>query len=172
MNALHRVENALTKVGLSDIILKPQQLQCFEYLLEGYDVIAVLPTGFGKSLLFQLLPDVLPTRASSNIVIVVCPLSSIIEDQLKVLKVMGVNASKLHSRKNSNDDINLFDDATIGDGDVFNNCEATDYSKSKIIFAHPEDLLSDVGRTLMKSDVFQNNVVACVIDEAHCVEIW
>ena len=51
---------------------------------------------------------------------------------------MGVNASKLHSRKNSNDDINLFDDATIGDGDVFNNCEATDYSKSKIIFAHPE----------------------------------
>ena len=53
MNALHRVENALTKVGLSDIILKPQQVQCFEYLLEGYDVIAVLPTGFGKSLLFQ-----------------------------------------------------------------------------------------------------------------------
>ena len=64
MNALHRVENALTKVGLSDIILKPQQVQCFEYLLEGYDVIAVLPTGFGKSLLFQLLPDVLPTRAT------------------------------------------------------------------------------------------------------------
>ena len=52
MNALHRVENALTKVGLSDIILKPQQVQCFEYLLQGYDVIAVLPTGFGKSLLF------------------------------------------------------------------------------------------------------------------------
>ena len=35
MNALHRVENALTKVGLSDIILKPQQVQCFEYLLEA-----------------------------------------------------------------------------------------------------------------------------------------
>ena len=113
MNALHRVKNALTKVGLSDIILKPQQVQCF-----------------------QLLPDVLPTRASSNIVIVVCSVSSIIKDQLKMLKVMGVNASKSHSRKDSNDDINLFDDATIGDGDFFNNCEATDYSKSKIIFAH------------------------------------
>ena len=75
MNGLYRAKNALTKVRLSDIILKSQQVQCFEYLLEGYDVIAVLPTGFGKSLLSQLLPDVLPARASSNNVIVVCPLS-------------------------------------------------------------------------------------------------
>ena len=66
----------------------------------------------------------------------------------------------------------MFDDATIGDGDSFNNCEAIDYSKSKIIFTHPEELLSDVGKALMKFDVFENNVVACVIDEAHSVEIW
>ena len=72
----------------------------------------------------------------------------------------------------SNVDINLFDDATIEDGDFFSNCEATDYSKSKIIFAHPEELLSDVGRTLMKSNVFQNNVVACMINEAHCVHTF
>ena len=62
----------------------------------------------------------------------------------------------MHSKVN----INLFDDATIGDRDFFNNCEAIDYSKSKIIFAHLEELLSDVGKTLMKSNVFENNVFA------------
>ena len=41
-----------------------------------------------------------------------------------------------------------------------------------IIFAHPEALLSKEGRELMTSQVFQENVAACVIDEAHCVELW
>ena len=39
--------------------LKPKQVQCFEYLLQGFDVLSILPTGFGKSLVFQLLPDFL-----------------------------------------------------------------------------------------------------------------
>ena len=60
-----------------------------------HDVIAVLPTGFGKSLLFQLLPDFLPVKGEKNIVLVVCPLHSIIEDQLKVLKDRGVSADIL-----------------------------------------------------------------------------
>lgn len=42
----------------------------------------------------------------------------------------------------------------------------------QILFAHPKALLSQEGRELMNSDVFQRNVVACVVDEAHCVEIW
>ena len=145
-------------------------MQCFEYLLKGYDVIAVLPTGFGKSLLFQLLPDVMHTKSSCNIVIVVCPLTSIIEDQLKILKDMGINAKTLHSsKKRINDVTNLFDEETE-DGDY--EVHMTDYDECKILFAHPEDLLSEVGKTLLKSDVFQKNVVACVIDEAHCVEMW
>lgn len=41
-----------------------------------------------------------------------------------------------------------------------------------IIFAHPEALLSKEGRDLMSSQVFQENVDACVLDEAHCVELW
>jgi superfamily II DNA helicase RecQ len=43
---------------------------------------------------------------------------------------------------------------------------------TSIVFAHPEDLLSDVVRKLMKSDVYLKNVVACVIGEGHCVEMW
>ena len=60
----------------------------------------LLVTRVKESLLFQLLPDVLPTRASCNIANYGMSLSSIIEDRLKVLKVVGVNASKLRSKKN------------------------------------------------------------------------
>ena len=43
-------------------------MKCFEYLLKGKDIVAVLPTGFGKSLLFQFLPDFVPVKADNNIV--------------------------------------------------------------------------------------------------------
>ena len=70
-----------------DFCLKPKQVQCFESLLNGTDVVAVFPTGFGKSLIFHLLPDILTTKSESNIVLVISPLTSIIEDQTKVLKL-------------------------------------------------------------------------------------
>ena len=90
-------------------------------------MIAVLPMGFGKSLLYQLLPDMRSGDMLFN-----------------------------HAKANGAED----------------NCETPDYGQCKILFAHPEDILSDIGRKLMISDVFQKNVVACVIDEAHCVEMW
>jgi superfamily II DNA helicase RecQ len=172
MEILNRIHIALHNAGMANRILnKPQQIQCFDYICNGYDVIAVLPTGFGKSVLFQLLPDILPTKTTISIVIVLCPLSSIIEDQLHSLKIMSINAGVLPSRyeiencetlfNNKEDmaaDIHLLDDIVNG--------------LTSIVFAHPEDLLSDVGRKLMKSDVYQKNVVACVIDEGHCVEMW
>lgn len=95
-----RIEIALHNAGKTDFSLKLQQLQCFEYMYQGNDVIAVLPTGFGKSILFQLLPDILPIKETSNIVVVVCPLFSIIEDQLNVLKVMGIKACVLRCLPN------------------------------------------------------------------------
>ena len=64
------------------------------------------------------------------------------------------------------------------------NDESVDVSKLKspsekilnrdiqIVFAHPEALLSKERRELMKGKVFQRNVATCVVDEAHCVEIW
>ena len=70
-------------------------MKCFEYMLEGQDVTGVLPTGFGKSMLFHLLPHFIPVKTTRNIVIVVCPLNSIIEDQLKVLKARRITADVL-----------------------------------------------------------------------------
>ena len=43
---------------------------------------------------------------------------------------------------------------------------------TSIVFAHPEALLSKEGRELRGGKVFQDNVVPCVVDEAHCLELW
>lgn len=50
--------DALRKRGLGDLILKKEQHECIKSIINAKDVLAVLPTGFGKSLIFQLLPDV------------------------------------------------------------------------------------------------------------------
>jgi superfamily II DNA or RNA helicase len=70
MEILNRIHIALHNAGMANRIFKPQQIQCFDYICKGHDVMAVLPTGFGKSVLFQLLPDILPTKTTINIVVV------------------------------------------------------------------------------------------------------
>ena len=92
---LNRLGVALSRRKFPPFCLKPLQVKFFEHALKGLDEIAVLPTGFGKSLLFQLLPDFLPVKGEKNIVLVVCPLNSIIEDQLKVLEERGISADVL-----------------------------------------------------------------------------
>jgi ATP-dependent DNA helicase RecQ len=149
--------------------------------LEVKDVIAVLPTGFGKSLLSHLLPYVMPTKKSNNIVLVVCPLNSIIEDRLNILNNRGIAAIVLVGRSQGTVTEELFPPTGPTQGQI-NQCvneEANFHIPSdilngqcSIVFAHPEALFSKEGRELMVSQVFQDNVVACVIDEAHCVEIW
>ena len=91
-----------------------------EFLLNGHDVVGVLPTGFGKSMLFHLLPHLIPVKARKNIVIVVCPLNSIIEDQLGVLRDRNIVADVIqvtvNVRKPAED---LFEKDEPGDkGDV------------------------------------------------------
>ena len=73
---LSQLGSAFNRSNFPSFCLKPLQVRCFEYILKGKDIVAILPTGFGKSLLFQLLPDFLPVKANSNIVIVVCPLNT------------------------------------------------------------------------------------------------
>ena len=175
IDVLQRLHKALNVGSFPSFCLKPLQIKCFEHILNGFDVVAVLPTGFGKSFLFQILPNFLPAKADNNIVIVVCPLNAIIEDQLKVAKNIGIEAEALqlvdlcrevaeslfgsHERTAESEDVCLLNDKLLN-GDV------------QLVFTHPEALLSVKGRNLMKSTVFQRNVVACVVDEAHCVEMW
>lgn len=178
IHVLQRLHKALNVRSFPSFCLKPLQVKCFEYILDGFDVIAVLPTGFGKSFLFQVLPNFLPTNADNNIVIVVCPLNAIIEDQLKVAKNIGIEAEVLqlvdHRREVAEGLFGSAHERTAEKDDV-HVCLLNDKllnGDAQLVFTHPEALLSVEGRNLMKSSVFQRNVVACVVDEAHCVEMW
>ena len=68
LSVLSRLGSAFNRYNFPSFCLKPLQSKCFEYLQKGKYIVAVLPTGFGKSLLFQLLPDFLPVKADNNIV--------------------------------------------------------------------------------------------------------
>ena len=56
------LQNALEESNFEEHCFKPQQIQCWTYLLDEKDVIGILPTGFGKSAVYQLLSRLLPTR--------------------------------------------------------------------------------------------------------------
>lgn len=92
LNLFKRLQYTLSINSFPHFYLKPKQVQCFEAMLDGKDVIAVLPTGFGKSFLFQVLPDFLGrfTKNEKGFVIVVVPLNSIIDDQVIKLQSIGM----------------------------------------------------------------------------------
>ncbi|XP_057316793.1 ATP-dependent DNA helicase Q1-like [Hydractinia symbiolongicarpus] len=132
---------------------------------------AVLPTGYRKSLIFQLLPDVIPQKSTRNIVIVVCPLSSIMEDQVQFLNSVGISAMSLHCNNSSTSSYeSLF--AEMKTHEEINISKKVQEGDINLLFAHPEAILSEQGRNLLKSTVYQDNFVGNVIDEAHCVEFW
>ena len=187
LTVLRRVQFALNQGNFPDLIFKPAQIKCLEFLLNGHDVIGVLPTGFGKSMLFHLLPHLIPVKTRKNIVIVVCPLNSIIEDQLGVLKdrnivadviQVAVNVRKpaedLFEKDEPENQLPVENDQldVLMEPKVMCISEQIVNGNTSIIFAHPEALLSKEGRKLMGSRIFQDNVVGCVVDEAHCVELW
>ena len=88
-----------------EINLKPEQRESIMNLLNGCDVLAVLPTGFGKSFIFQMFVisksklSLHNTRnndtPTSSSCLVICPLESIIEDQIVKSRSLGISASSL-----------------------------------------------------------------------------
>ena len=86
-------QGALTKRNLS-IALKKEQMECVSSIVDGRDVLAVLPTGYGKSLIFQLLPDIFDhlLHVEDSMVLVISPLNALMHDQIAKLNERGISA--------------------------------------------------------------------------------
>ncbi|XP_019624894.1 PREDICTED: ATP-dependent DNA helicase Q-like SIM isoform X1 [Branchiostoma belcheri] len=161
------IDRAITSVlasldGISE--LKCEQEKALKAFLSGEDVLALLPTGFGKSLIYQLVPLVckayLQTEGERSslfpgvenpIVIVVSPLVALMEDQVKEAAKLGITAAQLGGTS----------DNRILSGSV------------QLVFGSPESwILNDKWRTMLASARYRRNLVGIVVDEVHMMHKW
>ena len=141
------------------VVLKTEQLSVCNAILEGSDVFATLPTGFGKSMCFQCLPQACDKlrglENGSSIVLVVTPLIAIMEDQVKDAVRKGLTAECVSSSTSP---------------DIKRRVIQGYY---QLVFIVPELLLSKTWkRIILNTDVFQTNLITVVFDEAHCISKW
>ena len=128
---------------------RPGQQEIIDKILNGEDVLAVMPTGAGKSLCYQI-----PALLLRGVTIVISPLISLMKDQVDALSQAGIRAAYVNSTLSS-----AQQDA------VMKNAQNGEY---KIVYAAPERLETGSFRELVgKLDV---SMVA--VDEAHCVSQW
>ena len=169
------VNFALQVIGRENVTLKEKQMQVLRtVIVEKKDTLAVLPTGFGKSLIYQLMAPFAdfvesgfrPTE-SNSIVLVVSPLNALIRDQVTKLRECGLKACILKV-----DRVAL--DGEGDDGERVCISESLENLKNfQLIYAHPEALVENKAvMQLLKTNEFQRRVRAIVVDEAHLVVDW
>ncbi|MDB2493156.1 RecQ family ATP-dependent DNA helicase [Flavobacteriaceae bacterium] len=128
---------------------RPQQEEIIEAVLANEDCIALLPTGGGKSICFQI-----PALIKDGICIVVSPLIALMQDQVTNLKEKGIKAMALTSGFTYEDIDRMLD-----------NCI---YGNYKFLYLSPERLQQD----LVQERIKQMNVNLIAVDEAHCISQW
>ena len=172
LNCLHF---AIVNSEYSNIILKPKQVLCLEAAYRGKDLLAVLPTGYGKSLIFHLLSSLFGEKNRRSevlrkpVIVVISPLNSLINDQLQKINRVRQRAVVLNVKHDSHEtdeqeqilDLTSVDVSRLKKGDY------------EYIFTHPETCLSSKqGVSLFQSNVYKDSVAAVVVDEAHCILEW
>jgi ATP-dependent DNA helicase RecQ len=128
---------------------RPQQLAVIESILAGKDTLALLPTGAGKSICFQV-----PTIYQRGICIVISPLIALMQDQVKDLVSKNLKAVLLGSQLSAQEE-----------SIVFKEIEAKKY---QFIYCSPEKLAQKHFQTLLSGLPIQ----LFAIDEAHCISQW
>ena len=128
---------------------RPLQREIIEASLAGRDTFALLPTGGGKSLCFQL-----PALLRDGLTIVVSPLIALMKDQVDQLEVAGVPATFLNS--------------SLKVSETKSRLRALHEGKFRLLYAAPERLMLDNWQENLRAW----NITAIAIDEAHCISEW
>ena len=141
-----------------NIKLKEEQEVCIRSIvLDKMDVLAVLPTGYGKSIIYQILPKVISELRYNHTgdrktatVIVVSPLEQIRKQQVERLNARGIESASL-------EDVKASDDTML--------CEF------EVLFGSAEQWLSDKWVKNLKSG-YLNKTEVLVVDEVHTIQTW
>ncbi|HJP57621.1 MAG TPA: RecQ family ATP-dependent DNA helicase [Gemmatimonadales bacterium] len=125
------------------------QARVIQSVLAGLDVLAVLPTGGGKSVCFQV-----PALASGGLCLVVSPLISLMQDQVGGARSRGIGAAAFHSALSSDEAATALREAAAG--------------RLTLLYTSPERL-PRLGRELLAAGA---RIALLAVDEAHCISEW
>jgi ATP-dependent DNA helicase RecQ len=128
---------------------RPLQESIINAVLQGHDTLALLPTGGGKSVCFQV-----PALLLEGLCLVVSPLIALMNDQVENLRKKGILAVAVHSGM-SRDEIDIY----------LNNCI---FGNTKFLYVSPERLKTEIFQERVK----QMKISLLAIDEAHCISQW
>jgi ATP-dependent DNA helicase RecQ len=144
-----QIDKLLRKVfGIAS--LRDGQRRVIDSVLAGRDTLAVMPTGSGKSLCYQL-----PARLLDGMTVVVSPLISLMKDQAERLEEAGIaSATQVNSSLSRADELEAL--------------ETIEKSGKDVVFCTPERLATPEFQELLR----QKKIALVVIDEAHCISQW
>ncbi|MCX6285274.1 MAG: RecQ family ATP-dependent DNA helicase [Bacteroidetes bacterium] len=142
------IQQILTKYwGYSSF--RPLQEEIIQSVLKGEDTLALLPTGGGKSLCYQV-----PALAMDGMCLVISPLISLMKDQVDSLKSKGIAAAAVHSGMHPDEQERVLSNARFG--------------AIKLLYISPERLATERIRELLR----KTRINLLAVDEAHCVSQW
>jgi ATP-dependent DNA helicase RecQ len=146
----HRIHQALKHFfGYDQFRLNQQSI--IESVLDGQDVLAVMPTGGGKSICYQL-----PAMLMPGLTVVISPLIALMKDQVDALQANGINAAFLNSTQNAAEQQRVI--AGVKKGDI------------KLLYLAPERLFGSQQQFVSFLSGLHCSLFA--IDEAHCISQW
>ena len=128
---------------------RPGQKAAIDALLAGRHLLAVMPTGSGKSLCFQV-----PALALDGLTVVVSPLVALMQDQVAALQLAGVAADGIHSGRSRADNVAAWHRAVAGE--------------TRLLYMAPERLMTEP----MLAALARLPVKLLAVDEAHCISQW